>query len=674
MTSPPGPATRRRTLLLAAALISTALPVAAQSPDTVTTYDAINDRVVRAKGPTPAIGGSGSTVVDPAFGRRVMRVTDGLTRPGAPDRSYRTPSGTHSNAWSADGRHFYSVSTDGTVLLFAFDPALMSATRVQPTATGDGGLTLRFFNEPTFSYSTPARLYGTYNGSGATLRSVDQFDIASGQYTQLINLDALVPGLSGTSVGGVLNSAGETERIIAFFGGTGQDRHMYLVVFDRAQPSSRRLLDTLASTIDGQVTNIPLNFRIHAAAIDRSGRYVTVYPTGADLQAPRSAAPAYVWDTATNTFTATPLVEARSGGHDAYGYGVRVNQDCCTATTWDAAQWQFRALDAPLMTWDLVTTVFMPKEVYLADHPSWHNARADRLVPFVDANYRYGSNTTEWRALDEEIFAVETNNPGHGATIWRFAHHRSLVASDVDPSRISFWYTPRVNVSPDGRWALFTSNWDKTLGTDPRGETGGAYRQDLFLVELQGAPAATPLTVTTVTLPGATAGQPYDATLTATGGSGSYAWMLAAGQLPSGLTLGSTGVIGGTPLAAGMSAFTVRVVDASNPSLGVDAPLAITVAAPPPPPLPAVTIETASLPDGARNVYYSATLHATGGTVPYTWSIASGSLPHGLSLNPTTGTIAGTTRQQGTFRFTVRVGDTAGASATAELQLRILKR
>jgi hypothetical protein len=62
---------------------------------------------------------------------------------------------------------------------------------------------------------------------------------------------------------------------------------------------------------------------IHAAAIDRSGRYVTVYPTGADLRALRSAAPAYVWDTLTNMFTATPLVEAISGGHDAYGFGYR---------------------------------------------------------------------------------------------------------------------------------------------------------------------------------------------------------------------------------------------------------------------------------------------------------------------------------------------------------------
>jgi hypothetical protein len=675
MTSLFVPVVCLRASSIAAAILAVAATVAAQAPgDAVTAYDAITDRVARGKGPTPAIGGADSSIVDPAFGHRVMRLTDGLTRPGAPDRSYRTPSGTHSNAWSADGRYFYSVSTDGTVLIFAFDAARMSAARVQPTSTGDGGLTARFFNEPTFSYATPGVLYGTYNGSGANLRSVDQFDIASGQYTQLLNLDTLAPDLAGTYVGGILSSAGPSEKIIAFFGGTSQDRHMYLVAFDQGQPSSRRLLDTLASTVDGQVTNIPLNFRIHAAAIDRSGRYVTVYPTGADLQAPRSAAPAYVWDTAINTFTAAPLVEARSGGHDAYGYGVRVNQDCCTTTTWDAAQWQFRSLAAPLQTTDLVTTVLLPKEVYLADHPSWHNARPDRLTPFVDANYRYGNNTTEWRALDEEIFAVETENPGHGATIWRFAHHRSNVAHDTDPSRISFWYTPRVNVSPDGRWALFTSNWDKTLGIDPRGEAGGAYRQDLFLVELQATASAAPLTVTTTGLPGAEVAQPYSATLSASGGSGNYAWTLAAGQLPAGLGLASTGLISGTPLAAGTSAFTVRVVDVEDPARMAEAALEIVVASPPPPPAPPLAITTTGLPEGRRDQPYSTTLAASGGVAPYVWSIVSGSLPNGLSLNAATGTIAGTPRQHGTFRFTVRLSDTSGATAQAMLQLRISKR
>jgi hypothetical protein len=39
-------------------------------------------------------------------------------------------------------------------------------------------------------------------------------------------------------------------------------------------------------------------------------------------------------------------------------------------------------------------------------------------------------------------------------------------------------------VSPCGRWALFTSNWEKTLGADPA--DAGRSRQDVFLVQLGG--------------------------------------------------------------------------------------------------------------------------------------------------------------------------------------------
>lgn len=551
-------------------------------------YDAIADRNTREKGPLPVLGAAGHVFHDPVFGTRLRRITDGATRPGILNRSYRTPSAAHSNAWSADGRYFYTVSTDGTILPYAFDAQTATAERLQPTTTGEGGRTLRFFAEPTFSYVTPGVLYGTYSGPGSNLRSADEYSIQTDEYRTILNLDTLVPGLTGTYIGALLNSGGPVERLIAFFGGSSQDRHMYLVVFDKNDPSNRRIVDTLASTVDGGATNILLDFKIHGAAIDRSGRYVTIYPTGGDLQAPRSAAPAYVWDTVTNTFTATPLVAAKSGGHDAYGYGVRVNQDCCTSSTWDAAQWQFRSLATPLVTADLVAPVLLPKAVYMADHPSWHHAAPDRLVPFLNATYRYGANTTAWRAWDDEILAVQTDAPGSGATVWRFAHHRSNVANDNDPSRISFWYTPRVNVSPDGRWALFTSNWEKTLGTDPRGDTGAAARQDLFLIELRrdepsappppddpGDPTdpgpvhpvdpVEPLVILTSSLPDATRDSSYAAQVLATGGEPSLTWSIVSGSLPQGLVLDvKSGSISGIAQVQGMSKFTVSVTDSAG--------------------------------------------------------------------------------------------------------------
>ena len=105
---------------------------------------------------------------------------------------------------------------------------------------------------------------------------------------------------------------------------------------------------------------------------------------------------------------------------------------------WDAAEWQLRGLAAPLTPRDLVWPVLQPKHIYLADHPSWHNARPDRRTPFVSALYRYGGKASTWRAWDDEIIAVQTDTaPGASATVWRLAHHRTDVTNDNDPSRIN---------------------------------------------------------------------------------------------------------------------------------------------------------------------------------------------------------------------------------------------
>src|SRR5262249_38169951 len=56
---------------------------------------------------------------------------------------------------------------------------------------------------------------------------------------------------------------------------------------------------------------------------------------------------------------------------------------------------------------------------------------------------------------------------------------------------------------------------------------------------------------------------------------------------------------------------------------------------------------------------YSAALVAGGGTTPYTWPIASGSLPAGLRLAAPTGEILGTPAATGTLSFTVSVKDSS---------------
>lgn len=447
-------------------------------PASPSTYDAVTDRGSRPKPALIRLGAAGFSFNDPVFGSRMWRVTDRLTQRDDPDVSYRTPSSTHQNAWSADGTRFYLVATDGTVVPFSLDRGSGAAAPLAP---------LHFYDEPQFSYVQPAAIYGSLNTAGASLRTIDQYDFSTGKYTQLIDLDKLEPDLQGTYVGGLASSAGATEWILAFFGGISQDQHRYAVVFDRRSPATRHLLDTVASTIDGRPTQTPLGFHLHHATIDRSGRYVALYPTAVDLAQPRAAAQIYIWALDTNTFTPLPPAAAHSGGHDAFGYGVMVNQDCCASDTitWDAAEWERRSLAEPLAPRDVIVPTMRPSEVRLADHPTWNNAQPDASVPFITATYRYGTNTSDWRAWDDEILGVETDINGEGAEVWRFAHHRSDVRGDTDAAQAAFWYEPRPNVSIDGRWVIFTSNWEKTLGTDPRGDAAQKARQDVFLLQLR---------------------------------------------------------------------------------------------------------------------------------------------------------------------------------------------
>jgi hypothetical protein len=189
-----------------------------------------------------------------------------------------------------------------------------------------------------------------------------------------------------------------------------------------------------------------------------------------------------------------------------------------------------------------------------------------------------------WRAWDDEIIAIQTDAAaGHGAVVWRFAHHRSDVRNDNDPSAMYFWYTPRAMVSQDGRWALFTSNWDKTLGVDSGGVPGGMYRQDVFLVELKLLGSGPePLQITTTALSDGVVGTPYSVTLSATGGAPPLTWQLATGVLPPGIQLDPAGVLVGTPTVSGTSSFTVRVTDAATAPNAAEQPLTLRVTPRPP--------------------------------------------------------------------------------------------
>jgi hypothetical protein len=82
------------------------------------------------------------------------------------------------------------------------------------------------------------------------------------------------------------------------------------------------------------------------------------------------------------------------------------------------------------------------------------------------------------------------------------------------------------------------------------------------------------------------------------------------------------------------------------------------------------SVSTTTLPAGTVSTPYSATLVASGGTAPYTWSVTTGTLPAGLTLSAA-GAISGTPTAAGTSTFTVTVSDSSSPVLTATQTLVI---
>jgi hypothetical protein len=203
-----------------------------------------------------------------------------------------------------------------------------------------------------------------------------------------------------------------------------------------------------------------------------------------------------------------------------------------------------------------------------------------------------------------------------------------------------------ISGTPTG--ATGTSNFSATV-TDSQTPTPKSTSANLSITVV-----VAPLSVTTSTLLAGSVGGSYSQTLQANGGSPPYTWSIIAGALPAGLHLNSsTGAITGSPTTTGTSNFTVKVTDLAAAT--ATAPLSITINS-------AFTLITTSLPGGSVGKPYTATLTASGGVPPYTWSISSN--PSWLSINSSTGVLSGTPTAIGSFSFKVMVVD-SGSLATA---------
>jgi|GEM_PF-1994040 len=559
---------------LAAFVITGSLVANASAP---LRYNAISDNMPRPEPPAPQLGPAGYKFQDPTFGTTLLRVTDENTNPDAIGGGFLTPGGSFEVNWNADTTMFWVWTVGGFMMPFHFDAATFTATPVRDLNDPSRILTLPY--EGSFSFRRPNIMYAT---AGMNILEYD-FNTQTSK-TVFAGNDA-VPSASG--YGYVPSASDDDSRLCLAFGGA-QDTYPYVAVLDR-NTGRYQVLDTVNSRLNGQPTNNPLGYGIHSAYIDRSGRYVIIAkgagkPEGTEWT---------VWDVDAGRVYD---IQAEWSGHDAAGFGVRVNQSGFYGgdpVFYDEQEWAIRGLGENeinnyqyLIPWQNLPT---PHDGICSGHHSWNNARPDVLVPVIGSIVRdANASSVAWRPWDDEIIGVATDGSG---TVYRFAHHHSVW------DRSDFWDDPHGNVSQDGRWYIFTSNWGRTLGEG---------RHDVFIVKLDAGSTPPPQPVDTagpavkITAPtdGATVNGPVTITASASDDSGvAGVQFLINGQAVGAEDTAAPYQYNWSP-TNGSYTITARARDA-NGNVTTSTPVSVTVELPPPPDRTDLTPVSESIVNGA---------------------------------------------------------------------------
>jgi uncharacterized protein YhjY with autotransporter beta-barrel domain len=252
-------------------------------------------------------------------------------------------------------------------------------------------------------------------------------------------------------------------------------------------------------------------------------------------------------------------------------------------------------------------------------------------------------------ALEDRPYAPQTVTASGGTAPYVYA-----ITAGALPNGLGFTSGGVLSGTP-GVGGVFTFT---ISATDANGYTGSLA----YTLEVTAQPT---ITLSPAALPPALENQPYAAqSITATGGTGPYAYAVTSGALPAGVTFTSAGVLAGTPTASGAFNFTVTATDANGYTANRSYTLDVNAQ-------PTITLSPVTLPTALQDqVYPAQTIVAAGGTAPYTYAITGGALPAGLSLS-TAGVITGTSTAAGTATFTVTATDANGYTGSLDYSIDV---
>jgi hypothetical protein len=456
---------RSRFLLVAAIAIFISGIYSRVKADTApTTYSAYTGTDAKTIPPAPALGPANSVFTDPTFGSRILRVTDANTNGG---ESLISIDSGFDRTFNADNSAIKLSGPHGDGYWLEFNPSTFKV--------GDGS-------------SKPA-LHSLSFGAHWDWSTVDPNIIYFLHGSKIAKFNKSTNAI--TDLGGPPNGdpvtyyavvIGQDDWVCAAAGSGVQDSYTEIYCVQPNNPSNSEFIDVQNKTINGIAqtsANWPTSTPGQTIGIhDISGGAGASWLEVTFHQASWGGDGGSVLDLSKNTWSLIGSSDAHWSGHVSMGNGRYANSSGSQSGA-DSRGILLRDPDN-LMNTASQQFVYQPPPPSNgwcdADHLSWLNSMTNPNAPILTSRYTLRSNCNYAWTGEIDLAAVDGSN-----TVWRFAHNHN-------GGMVCYYAQSFAQISNDGKYALFSSYWDGTLGADT--SFGCSTRIDTFLLDLTGTSAS----------------------------------------------------------------------------------------------------------------------------------------------------------------------------------------
>ncbi len=442
-------------LFVGIALLLSASVASANAPSVYSGYTGTD---IKNEPGVPKLGAANTVFTDPAFGSRILRVTDSNTANGL---SFVPADSGFTRTFNADSTAIKLIDPHGSGYWLEFNSSNMSVGKTPHQLTGFDARWEWSATDPNILYFVKDNKIGKYNirtgattilGGPATGESVTY-------HTAVVGADAWVCAAAGSGF---------------------QDTYTKIFCVDPSNPTNAKFIDVFNKTINGvkqydakwPTSANGATIGIHSLYGSAGGTWLGITFHGGNWGGNNDA----VLNLTTNTWSLLTNADGYWSGHVSLGNGKLVNGGG-SKNTLDSRGAVVRDAN-DLMNKSKYQFIMQPTTTVGwidGEHSSWFNSASNPNAPVLFSRYNITNTSAPWTG---ELVLAATDGSN---TVWRIA----------DTHEGGCYYGKAfAQISNDGRWALFSSPWEGTLGSSAGFDCN--TRVDTFLVELKTPAATTP--------------------------------------------------------------------------------------------------------------------------------------------------------------------------------------